>query len=224
MTPLAIALDFTLRQGAFTLQIDAKAASNAVAIFGPSGSGKTTVLEAIAGLRRPERGEIRIGSRVLFSAAGRIDVPVRLRRVGYVPQDVALFPHLDVRRNILYGAAPGAAGDVARVLAVLEIGSLIDRPSTQSLSGGERQRVAVARALMCRPQILLLDEPLAAVDLARRRRIVDCLQRVRHELSVPIVYVSHDPAEVSAMADWVIVLEEGRVAASGPPASTLPHV
>ena len=218
---LPIVLDFSLRQGPFALRVDVRVSSRAVALFGPSGSGKTTILEAIAGLRRPDAGEVRIGSRLLFHEGERVDVPVRLRRVGYVPQDVALFPHLDVRRNILYGALPDTDGALDRVLDVLEIGSLIDRPSTQSLSGGERQRVAVARALMCRPELLLLDEPLAAVDLARRRRIVACLQRVRDVLHVPLVYVSHDPAEVAAVADWVVVLDEGKVVMSGPSRETL---
>ncbi len=211
-----ISLDFTLRQGAFTLAVTDRVEARVVALFGPSGSGKTTAVEAIAGLRRPQQGEIEIGQRTLFSSARGIDIPPRRRGVGYVPQDVVLFPHMNVRRNILYGAGRGNGIHLEHVLDILDIARLIDRP-VDELSGGERQRVAVARALMSSPALLLLDEPLAAVDFALRRRILPCLERVRDELGVPMIYVTHASGEVRSVADHVIVLERGQVMTAGLP-------
>lgn len=217
MIPLT--LDFSLTQGRFSLHVSTRPEANVVALVGPSGAGKTTVLDTIAGLRRPDRGEIRIGRRVLYSSDEGIDLPPRRRHVGYVPQDVALFPHLDVRRNILYAANRGGTLPFTRVTAILEIEPLLDRP-VGGLSGGERQRVAVARALLSGPDILLLDEPLAAVDVELRRRIVPYLRRVRDELGVPMMYVSHDASEVQALADVSIRLEAGRVVGNGHPGTT----
>jgi molybdate transport system ATP-binding protein len=205
-----IALDVTLRQGAFTLAARVTIDSRAAALFGPSGAGKTTILDTIAGLRTPDQGSIAIDERVLFSSSARVNLPPHARRIGYVPQDVALFPHMNVRRNLLYGRHSGAPQDLDRVLSILEITALVDRRVTD-LSGGERQRVALGRALMSGPSCLLLDEPLAAVDVPLRRRILPYLQRVRDELRIPIVYVSHDREEVTALADTVIHLENGRV-------------
>jgi len=205
---IPLTLDFVLIQGAFRLELHERVTGNVLALVGPSGAGKTTVLDTIAGLRRASAGEIRIGNRLLYSSTEGVFVPPRRRRVGYVPQDVALFPHLNVRRNVLYGAARGRTLSVARVVDILEIASLLDR-STAGLSGGERQRVAVARALLSGPDLLLLDEPLAAVDVELRRRIVPYLRRVRDELGVPMVYVSHAEEEVQALADCVIRLENG---------------
>lgn len=207
-----IALDVELEQGSFTLAARVTIESRAAALFGPSGAGKTTILDTIAGLRTPRRGSIAIDDRVLFSSSARINLPPHQRRVGYVPQDVALFPHMSVRGNLLYGTHPGRSPDLDRVLKMLEIGDLIDRRVTQ-LSGGERQRVALGRALMSAPSLLLLDEPLAAVDVPLRRRILPYLQRVRDELKIPIVYVSHDREEVQALADTVVRIENGRIAA-----------
>jgi molybdate transport system ATP-binding protein len=215
-----IAVDIELTQGTFTLsaafQLDARAA----ALFGPSGAGKTTMLDAIAGLRRPSRGTIAVDGRTLFSARERIDVPPYARHIGYVPQDVALFPHMNVRANLLYGSHPPSRSvlrrdkaitlDLERVTTMLEIDRLVDRRVTE-LSGGERQRVALARALMSGPSLLLLDEPLAAVDVPLRRRILPYLVRVRDELRIPIVYVSHDRDEVDALADAVVRIDDGRV-------------
>jgi len=205
-----IRLDFSLQQGSFLLEINQALASGITSLFGPSGAGKTTILDAIAGLRTPARGTIAIGDRVLFDSARRINLPPYLRHVGYVPQDVALFPHMNVRRNVLYGRRQGQRPDLAAVAAILEVQHLLDRGVAQ-LSGGERQRVALARALMSSPEALLLDEPLAAVDVELRRRIIPYLVRVRDELAVPIVYVTHDRTEVGLLADEVVVLDKGAV-------------
>ncbi|HVC21445.1 MAG TPA: ATP-binding cassette domain-containing protein [Vicinamibacterales bacterium] len=214
---LAITLDFTLRQGGFLLEIRERIETDALALVGPSGAGKTSVLETVAGLRRPESGEIRLGDRVLFSSARGIDLPPRERAVGYVPQDALLFPHMDVRRNILYGARHGGALPLDRVLAMLEIAPLIDRRIAR-LSGGERQRVALARALMASPSLLLLDEPLSALDPSLRWRIVPYLQRIRDELRMPMICASHDPAFVRAVASVALQLDHGRVVGFGAPA------
>ena len=213
-----IELAFTLTQGSFTLSLDERLPGRITALFGPSGAGKTTILDSIAGLRKPDSGVIAVGGRTLFSSAARIDVPTHDRRVGYVAQDVALFPHMDVRRNVLYGRRAEGRLDLRAVAQMLEIPDLLDR-RVGALSGGERQRVALARALMSSPALLLLDEPLAAVDLERRRRILPYLERVRDQLGVPIVYVTHDADEVRRFADGVLVLEEGRVIRSALEAS-----
>jgi molybdate transport system ATP-binding protein len=205
-----IALAFTIRQGGFVLEIDERLSGRITALLGPSGAGKTTILDTLAGLRRPQAGTIAIGERVLFSSALRLDVPAHRRRVGYVPQDVALFPHMNVRRNVLYGRRAGGRLPLESVAGILEVQLLLERRVTE-LSGGERQRVALARALMSGPEVLLLDEPLAAVDLELRRRILPYLARVRDELGVPIVYVTHDRTEAALLADDVLVLEAGRV-------------
>jgi molybdate transport system ATP-binding protein len=206
-----IAVDIELAQGAFTLTAAFDLDGRAAALFGPSGAGKTTILDAIAGLRSPHRGTIAIDGRVLYSSAAGINLPARQRHVGYVPQDVALFPHMNVRKNLLYGSHAGASPDFDRVLSMLEIGALVDRRVTE-LSGGERQRVALGRALMSGPSLLLLDEPLAAVDVPLRRRILPYLRRVRDEMRIPILYVSHDRDEIEELADHVVRLDGGLVA------------
>jgi molybdate transport system ATP-binding protein len=227
-------LDFSVAQGAFALDITERSEARALALFGPSGSGKTTAVEAIAGLRTPSRGTIAIAGHVVFSRDRHVDVPARARRVGYVPQDVLLFPHLDVRRNVMYGARRGDAdrgsriahGGLriadrgSRIVELLELDALMERRVT-SLSGGERQRVALARALMSGPDVLLLDEPMAAVDLPRRRRILDALVKIRDELKVPLVYVAHSPEEIERIADRVLVLDNGRITAAGSPGEVL---
>ena len=205
-----ITLDFTLRQGAFVLELHERLAGGITALFGPSGSGKTTTLDAIAGLRHPESGRIVIGERTLFDSGRRIDLRPHERHIGYVPQDTALFPHMNVRRNVLYGRRHGQRLELDVVVRMLEVGDLLER-RVRDLSGGERQRVALARALMSAPDLLLLDEPLAAVDVERRRRILPYLVRVRDDLRVPVIYVSHDRGEVDQLADRVIVLDNGRV-------------
>lgn len=224
----AVVIDIRLRAGAFALDLRESIAARTVALFGPSGSGKTTTLDAVAGLRRPAGGVIRVGRHVLFDARRGVDVAPYDRRVGYVPQDLALFPHLDVRGNVLYGARGGARipeprGAGAAVLRLLEIDTLLPR-AVAGLSGGERQRVALARALMTDPDLLLLDEPLAALDVGLRDRILPYLERVRDELGTPMIYVSHAADEVRRVADHVLVLEAGRAVRSGPPADVLgPH-
>ena len=215
-----IELSIALTQGSFSLDFAATLGDGVSALFGPSGAGKTTVLDAIAGLRNPARGRVAVGDRVLFDSRARVSLPPHLRRVGYVPQDIALFPHMSVKRNLLYGSHPGRSPDLERVLRMLEIGVLLGR-GVKALSGGERQRVALGRALMSGPSLLLLDEPLAAVDLPLRRRILPYLERIRTELQIPILYVSHDKEEVQQFAEYVVRIESGRVLGSGDPASAL---
>jgi molybdate transport system ATP-binding protein len=215
-----IALDFRLDQGTFVLEMHEALEGRVTAIVGHSGAGKTTALDAIAGLRRPSSGTIAVDGRTLFSSESGINIPVHRRRVGYLTQDVSLFPHRSVRSNVLYGRRDGQRLSLDAVVGMLEIEPLLDRGVSQ-LSGGERQRVALARALMSSPGVLLLDEPLAAVDVELRRRIIPYLERVRDELSVPIVYVTHAREEVKALADYVILLERGRVRRSGPASEVL---
>jgi molybdate transport system ATP-binding protein len=214
-------LRFSLTQGTFSVAPDLAVDAQAIALFGPSGSGKTSILEAIAGLRTPQRGRIAVNGRVLFDRAAHVDLAARERRVGYVPQDVLLFPHLDVGRNVTYAAQRRADTDVDALATLLELLPLMGR-TVGSLSGGERQRVALARALYSGPDVLLLDEPLAAVDLARRRKILDALLAIRDELHVPLVYVTHSPEEAKAIADYALVVDEGKVVGAGPPHDVLP--
>ena len=230
-----IVRDLVLPLAEFTLDVTVTLSRGATALYGPSGAGKTTLLELIAGIRKPRSGHIAMDGRVLCDTG--VWIPPRHRRVGYVPQDDALFPHLSVRQNVFYGAAntedsrqfavgskqetpipalsPAycklqTAYDSRDVIDVLEIGTLFDR-RVQNLSGGERKRVALARALLTRPALLLLDEPLAGVDLALRDRVLEYLVRVRDELPVPTIYVTHHMQEVEAICEEIVVLERGRV-------------
>ncbi len=189
-----------------------------VALFGPSGSGKSTTINAIAGLIRPQRGRIVVGGRVLTDTARRIFLPPRRRRIGYVFQDARLFPHMSVRSNLMFGwrrsASPPPKAEVERLIDLLGIGHLLDR-RPRHLSGGERSRVALGRAILCAPDLLLLDEPMASLDRARREEILPYLDRLRVETTTPMVYVSHSIEEVTRLADTMVVLDHGRVAAVG---------
>jgi molybdate transport system ATP-binding protein len=203
---IEVSIDVTLKQGAFVLEVRDSASVEVLGLSGPSGSGKTSLLESIAGIRTPERGEIRIGDRTLFASERRINIPARDRHIGYVPQDSLLFPNLDVRGNIRYGAGRAGRGfDFDALVQILDLSGLLDRRAGM-LSGGEKQRVAIARALMTRPSILLLDEPLAGVDRERRDVILPYILRIRGELHVPLVYVTHDEAELNSIADRVLRL------------------
>ena len=212
-------LSFALQQGAFAIALDVRVDARAIALVGPSGSGKTSVLEAIAGLRTPAHGRIAVAGHVLFDAATHTNVAARNRRVGYVPQDILLFPHMTVQQNVAYGTHRNGGADRSAIASLLELEMLMGR-RVPSLSGGERQRVALARALHAQPDVLLLDEPLAAVDMARRRRIVDALLQIRDD-GVPLVYVTHAADEAIAVADYAIALEDGRVTAAGTPRDVL---
>lgn len=197
----------------FTLEVDVAISSRVTAIFGPSGAGKTSLLDLIAGLRRAKSAFIQLDGLVLTDTAKKLFVPTHQRGIGYVPQDLALFPHLSVRQNLLYGCKSSGAADPLfsfdHVTAVLEIQPLIARGVTE-LSGGEKQRVALARALLASPRLLLLDEPLASLDSKLKARIIPYLIRIRDEFRTPILYVTHELDEVRALCDEIIMLERGR--------------
>lgn len=214
-----IEIAVTRTKGTFSLDIALSLPEDGVtALFGRSGAGKTSILKAVAGLERPDRGRIAIGGRVLFDAEAGIDVPVQARRIGVVFQEDRLFPHMSVRANLLYGA-PKDRADAAPgfddVVALLGIGGLLDR-RPGSLSGGERQRVAIGRALLMKPDALVMDEPLAALDGARKAEILPMLAELRALRRIPILYVSHQMDEVVRLADTLALIEGGRVAAVGP--------
>jgi molybdate transport system ATP-binding protein len=210
-----LALRMALRQGGFSLDVAWEGRCRLLGLFGPSGSGKTTLLEVAAGLRRPQTARIAVGDAVLRDTSAGIDVPIRERGIGYVPQDSALFPHLGVRGNITYGAARGTAVPLQPILAMLSIEPLIDR-EVADLSGGERQRVALARAMVSSPRLLLLDEPLSAVDVPLRRRILESLGDWVTMARVPTLHVSHDAGDLQVATDHVLILREGRLAGEGP--------
>ena len=212
-------VELATRLGALELDVAFATPGGVTALFGRSGTGKTTIVNCVAGLLRPERGRIVLGGLPLLDTAHGIDVPRHRRRVGYVFQDARLFPHLTVRRNLLYGRwfARGGQrrGDLAEVVELLGIGHLLDRrPGT--LSGGEKQRVAIGRALLAGPRLLLLDEPLASLDQARKAEILPYLDRLCREAGIPILFVSHAPDEVARLATGMVLLSGGRVVASGP--------
>jgi molybdate transport system ATP-binding protein len=204
---IRVELDVHVAQDGFALDVRDAAEVQVLGLVGPSGAGKTTLLEVLAGLR-PATGVIRIGGRTLLDSANGIDVPPRARRVGYVPQDALLFPHLTVRGNLLYGARDRSRLDA--LAGMLEIAS-----------GGERQRVALGRALASAPDLLLLDEPLGALDPARRDRILPYVLRARQALGVAMVWVTHDLDEVELAADRVLALDQGRVRHAGSAAAVL---
>ncbi len=215
---IVLAVDVEKELGAFKLGVRFQAAGGATALFGPSGAGKTSVINMIAGLLTPDRGSIALDDTMLFAAAAGINVPPHRRRIGYVFQEGRLFPHLSVRQNLDYGRRmsghPHDMGEFERIAALLEIGHLLER-RPRRLSGGERQRVAVGRALLMRPRLLLLDEPLASLDAARKQEILPYLVRLRDDVGVPIVYVSHTAAEVRRIATTIVRLDAGHVVATG---------
>lgn len=212
------------RFAGFDLDVSFTAPPGLTVLFGPSGAGKTTLINAVAGLLRPDSGRILAGDWVLLdTAAGRI-LPPHRRRLGYIFQEGRLFPHLSVRQNLTYGQwfAPRTAPreDPARVIEMLGLGHLLDR-RPGALSGGEKQRVAIGRALLAAPRLILADEPLAALDEARKAEILPYFERLRDEVAVPILYVTHALPEVARLATTVVALRQGRVVAAGPAAQVL---
>ncbi|WP_126976403.1 molybdenum ABC transporter ATP-binding protein [Frigidibacter oleivorans] len=206
-----------------TLDIAFTAPAGVTALHGRSGSGKTSVVNAVAGLLRPQAGRIVLDGQVLFDSAAGVNLPPHRRRMGYVFQDARLFPHLTVRQNLTYGrwfAPPGPGPDLARVVDLLGIGPILAR-RPGALSGGERQRVAIGRAILSRPRLLLMDEPLAALDDARKAEILPYLERLRDGLGLPVLYVSHAMSEVARLAATLVLIEAGRVTAAGPATALL---
>lgn len=213
----------SLTRGEFTLDCAFESGKGVLALFGASGSGKTTILRLIAGLERPDRGTIVVDGHVLLDTARHIDVPTHRRRIGLVFQDGQLLPHLSVAQNLRYGqhfARSPAIVAFDRAVSMLGLDRLLDR-NPRTLSGGERQRVAIGRALLAAPGILLMDEPLASLDAERKVEILPFVERLRDEVKLPIVYVSHSMGEVARLASDVVKIRDGRVVAQGAPDTVL---
>ncbi len=210
----------------FVLEVDAILDRPIVGIFGPSGAGKTSLLDLIVGLRRPTAGTVELNGTVLSDAAASLHLPPRARRIGYVPQDLALFPHLSVRANLIYGyQTPKTENELftlEHVSEVMEIAPLFERNVT-TLSGGEQQRVAFARAILSVPRLLLLDEPMSNLDSRLKRRLIPFLFRIRDEFRIPLIYVTHDAGELATLCDEIMLLEKGRVIDRGSPGDVLPE-
>ncbi len=213
-----ISVDVKRRQGDFLVDMAFSAGKGVTALFGRSGSGKTSLISMVAGLSRPDHGHIAIDDRVLYDSAKGINLPPECRRIGYVFQEARLFPHLTVRGNLTYGMnrVPKAERYVAfdPVVDLLGIGHLLDRRPAR-LSGGEKQRVAIGRALLASPRILLMDEPLAALDTARKAELLPFIARLPHQFDIPILYVSHAMDEILRLADTLVLIDRGTVAAAG---------
>ena len=211
-------VDVSKQLGEFKLEASFESQGRVTGLFGASGAGKTSLVNMIAGLLKPDRGSIAIDGETLDDTVAGVHVPPYRRRIGYVFQDARLFPHLDVQANLDYGRRMnGLADDPAqrvRVTELLAIGNLMDRRPGQ-LSGGERQRVALGRALLSKPRLLLLDEPLGSLDEQRKVEILPYLMRLRDEANVPMVYVSHDPAEMRQLATQIVMLRRGQVTRFG---------
>jgi molybdate transport system ATP-binding protein len=211
-------VDIAKQLGEFSLQASFESEGRVTGLFGASGAGKTSLVNMIAGLLRPDRGTIAIDGETLDDVAAGVHIPAYRRRIGYVFQDARLFPHLDVTQNLDYGRRMNRLDDDPaqrkRVTDLLDIGHLLDRRPGK-LSGGERQRVALGRALLSKPRLLLLDEPLGALDEGRRAEILPYLVRLRDEARIPMVYVSHDAAEMRQLATQIVLLQGGRVTALG---------
>jgi molybdate transport system ATP-binding protein len=207
----------------FTLEVNVDLHCARAGIFGPSGAGKTSLLESIAGLRKPKTAIIRLDDRLYDNTEQNFSLPVRLRKIGYVPQDDSLFPHLSVRRNLLYGTN-GKAGHVTfsfdHVVSFLQIAALLDR-DVRSLSRGENQRIVIARALLSAPRLLLLDEPLTALDAKLKEAILEQLRSLQDEFGIPMLYVTHDPAEAIEICEEVLMLESGKIISRGDPRKLL---
>ena len=220
---MTIEVDITHRLGAFTLDVHFVSEGRLTALFGQSGSGKTSLINVISGLIRPDRGRVVVDGTTLIDTQAGIFVPTWRRRIGYVFQEGRLFPHLTVRQNLTFGRWFGPAAerkDLKTVLELLGIGHLLQR-RPGALSGGEKQRVAIGRALLASPRVLLMDEPLAALDETRKAEILPYIEKLRDEAEIPIVYVSHSLAEVGRLASAVVVLRSGRLLAVGDPAEVL---
>src|SRR5437899_5958971 len=211
-------VDVSKQLGEFSLQASFASEGRVTGLFGASGAGKTSLINMIAGLLRPDRGSIAIDDETLDDTVAGVHVPAHRRRIGYVFQDARLFPHLDVRENLDYGRRMNRLADDPaermRVADLLDIGGLLDRRPGK-LSGGERQRVALGRALLAQPRLLLLDEPLGSLDEERKAEILPYLIRLRDETGVPMVYVSHDVSEMRQLASRIVMLKRGRVTAFG---------
>jgi len=211
-------VDIAKQLGEFSLEASFESQGRVTGLFGASGAGKTSLINLIAGLLKPDRGIIALDGETLDDTAAGVHVPPHRRRIGYVFQDARLFPHLDIRQNLDYGRRMNRLADDpaqrTRVTELLDIGNLLDRRPGK-LSGGERQRVALGRALLSKPKLLLLDEPLGSLDEGRKEEILPYLMRLRDEANVPMVYVSHDAAEMRQLATQIVMLRRGRVTAFG---------
>jgi molybdate transport system ATP-binding protein len=213
----------TLRLQQFTLEVNTDLHCARTGIFGPSGAGKTSLLESIAGLRKPETAKICLDGCLFENTQQNYSLPVRLRRIGYVPQDDSLFPHFSVRRNLLYGIDGKSKHDTFsfdHVISFLQIASLLDR-DVRCLSRGENQRIVIARALLSSPRLLLLDEPLTALDTKLKDAILEQLQSLHPEFGIPMLYVTHDPKEAIEICEEVLILESGRIISRGDPRKLL---
>jgi molybdate transport system ATP-binding protein len=207
-----------LSLGRFTLEVNVEIGRQVTGIFGPSGAGKTTLLEIVAGLRRPQGGKVQLRGMVLADSVQKKSLPPEQRCIGYVPQDLALFPHMSVRENLCFGAKNSleAEESLKRITSEFELDPLLGR-FPENLSGGEKQRVAIGRALMTHPKLLMLDEPLSSLDQELKERGLEMFRRVRNHFETPILYVTHDASEIVSFCDEVIVLNEGRVCETGLP-------
>ena len=216
---MSLSVEVRHRLGAFSLDVTFETSGRLTALFGPSGSGKTSLVNLIGGLLRPDEGRISADGRILVDTASSVFVPRHRRRIGYVFQDARLLPHMTVGQNLRYGRffTPTSEryADMDSVVDLLGVGHLLDR-KPGSLSGGEKQRVAIGRALLASPRLILMDEPLASLDDRRKAEIMPYIERLRDETKIPIVYVSHSVAEVARLATDMVMLDEGKVAASGP--------